>query len=132
MALGVGIGPHGSRQSADPGRQVGEESAELTAPGAERAAQLVGLGDAGEAVEGFDKRPVWGLDDSVAGPVEDQRALRRGLDGELAREPALARPGCATHQHHPAPLAVRTWDQRPQGFELIQATDEGKRRGQSE
>ena len=76
-------------------------------PGAERRAQLVGIGGSRQVVERLDERPVRRAHDGVARAVEDERAVARRLGGELADEPALARARLAAEQDDPASLALR-------------------------
>ena len=131
VALGVGIGLHRVRQIAHPGRQIGEQTRQLAARGAQRGAQLDGLQDAGEVIEGLHERAVRRVDDRIAAAVEDERATAGRLAGELAHEAALARAGLAAEQHDAAPLALRHRQQRPQRVQLGRAADERERRRQA-
>ena len=132
VALGVGVGPDRGRETADPGAEVGKQPGELAAAGAERGAQLVGLGGPRELVERLDEGPVGRAHLRVAGAVEDERAVVRRLGGELAHEPALARAGLAAQQDHAAALPVGARHERAESFQLGGAADEREGRGETE
>ena len=72
------------------------------------------------------------VDDGVAGAVEDERPLPGGLVGELAHEPALARPRLAAQERDPAPLAPGPRHQGAQERQLAGPADEGEGRRQAQ
>ena len=65
-------------------------------------------------------------------PDSDEDAVGRGLGGEFAHQPALARARFAADQDDPAPFALGPRQQRPQGVQLGRAADERKRRDETE
>jgi hypothetical protein len=68
------------------------------------------------------------VNDRVALPDEHERAVARGLGGELAGESALARAGFSAQQHNAPAFALGSRQQRPQHAQLGGPTDERKRR----
>ena len=83
-------------------------------PRSPRAASPASI-SADELVERLDERPVRAPHDRVAGAVEHQRAVCRGLVGELAHQAALARSRLAADQREPEPLV-----RRPRGISAAQ------------
>ena len=127
VALGIGVRAHGGGHADDPCREVGDQPGELAAAAAERGADLLRVDRPGERLERLDEGPVRRADDRVAGAGEHQHAIARGVVGQFAHEPALARARLAAEQHHAAALTLGAGDQRPQLLELGRPTDERKR-----
>ncbi len=131
VALGVRVGRHRRRQLTDPARQIWQEPRELAAVRAQRGLQC-GLIDAShELPDRVDERPVRTPHLGVARAVEHERPGRRGIVRELADEPALARPGLASHERESQTLPVHAGHQRTQRRELAGAPRERKRRSQA-
>ncbi len=121
--------------STDLERGIGAERrnqpAQLSRPGAERSRQLRGVDVLGQPFERLGKRAIWSVDDRIARPIEDERVIGGGAGRELAHQPALARAGLATDQHHPQTLAGGSGKQRPQLLQLSRTADERERRGEA-
>ena len=86
MADGVRVGLVARRRVA----KVGDQPRELAAGRSEGSAKLGGIEHPGELLERLDERAVGRATDRVAGAVEDERAVRGRLGGELAHQAALA------------------------------------------
>ena len=69
----------GGGRPADRGAEVGQQPRQLAAARAQRLAQLVGVGRPRQLVQRLHERPVGRADDRVAGAVEHERAVVRGL-----------------------------------------------------
>ncbi len=128
VTLGVLIGRDRIGQRPDPGGEVGDEAGELAAAGAEVVPQLLGIGHAHEVVKRLRDRLVGDPHHGITGSVQHQHAVGRGLVGELAHEPALARPRLPAHERDPPALASGTRHQRAQERELAGPADERERR----
>ena len=132
MALRIGVGLDRLRQLADQGGQVGQQSGQLAATGADRGSQLIDLGYPHQPIEHLDEGPVGRLHHGVAAAVEDQRPVDCGLAGELTCQAALAGTRLAGEQRHPAALARGLWDQAPKLLQLGRAADERGGRSRAE
>ena len=132
VTFGVRIGFNGRRQLTEADGQVGQEASELAAPRAERRSELGGIGGSRQVVERLDERAVRRAHDGVAGAVEDERPVGRGLAGELADEAALTRARLAAEQDDSTTLALGAGHERAERFQLGGAPDERKRRREPE
>ena len=128
VALRVGVGVGGTWTLGGAGRQLGQEPREL----APSHAQLVGPHRPRQLVERLDERPVGRVHHGVARAVEHERAVARGLGGELAHEPALAGAGLAADQDRSAAFAGGARHEQAQPLELGGTADERERRGDAE
>ncbi len=133
-ALGVGIGLDRRGQLADPGRQIGQQPGQLAAAGAERGAQLGGIGDPRRGWSSASTNgPVGRPHDGVAGAVEDQRAIRAPPRAANSRTSRLlpspgSPPSSTTRRPSPSARGIR----RARALELGRAPDERKGRGEPE
>ena len=113
VALGIRIGLRRLSRLTKPGRQIWKQASELPAPAAQRAAQLHGVNDLHEMLEGLCERAIRGARDGVAGAVKHERTIPGYLAGKLAHEATLARPRLAAEEHHAGAFSARPWHQRP-------------------
>ena len=104
VALEVGVGAGGVREPADPHAEVGDHTSQLASRRPEVLPEHGGLGDALQLLEGAHDGGVGRAHDGVAGSVEDEHVVGRGLVGELAHETTLAR---RRPRHSEAPRASR-------------------------
>jgi hypothetical protein len=132
MALGIGVGLHRLRQPADLSGQVGQQSGQLAAAGAERGTQLRLVCHPHQAFERLDERPVWRPHHRVTGAVENKHPFRRDLGGELARQTALPGTRLAREQRDAAPLPCGSRHQGSELLELCRAADERGSRGRAQ
>ena len=132
MPLGVLVGHDRLRQVADVAAQVRQQPGQLAPARPQVGAQLGRIAGPHQLVERLHERPVGGADHGVAGAVQHQRAVLRRLVGDLADEPALARPGLAADQGDAAALALRARQQRPQRGHLAGTVHEREGRLQAQ
>ena len=114
--------------SAGQALELGKEPCEDLAALAEPLGERIALADAQQELEPGSRRLVRGADRCVRGAVEHEHAPGRGLQGELAHQPGLARAGLPTDQHQAALAALGPLQQRAQLGELALAPDERERR----
>ena len=94
--------------------------------------QLLGIGHPGEVAERLGDGLVGDADDSVAGAVEDERAVPRGLVRELPHEPALAGSGLPGDERDAPALAAPAGHEGAQERELAGPADEREGRRQAQ
>ena len=133
VTLGVRVARQRCSELTEPHRQVGHEPRQLSAGTAERGAHLDRIDDPRKMLKGPGERSVWRLHHSVTRAIEHKRAAPCRVSSELADEAALAGPGFAAQECHPAALTfTRGRRQEPaEPLQLCGPPDERKRRGQT-
>jgi hypothetical protein len=127
VALRVLVGCDGIGKVADAGGEIRQQPLQLAAAGPEVVAEAGRIDAANQPVERLGERPVRRRDDGVAGPVQDERAARGRLLGELTHEPALPGAGLTGDERDPPALAGRPRHERPQRRELARTAHERER-----